>query len=65
VQAVRERGAKEQLPQLQTGLSDCDEGGAWSMASLAADIVDAACVYRASGPKSQLFLLLTDIRNAN
>lgn len=65
VQAVRERGEKEKLAPLQAGFSDCDEGGAWSMASIAADIVDAECVYRASGPKSQLFLLLTDIRRPN
>ena len=59
--AVRERGAKEDLAQLQAGFSGCDEGEAWTMASLASDIVDAECVYRASGPKSQLFLLLFSI----
>lgn len=63
--AVRERGAQEDIGKLQAAFTPCDEGQAWSMASLAADIVDAECVYRASGPKSQLFLLLTDIRQAN
>lgn len=60
--AVRERGEKEALVELQAGFTGCDEGGAWTMASLASDIVGADCVYRAKGPKSELFLLLTDLR---
>lgn len=62
ITAVRDLGAAKRLPALQAGFAGCDEGMAWSMASLAADVLDAECLYRAPGAASQLFLLLFGLR---
>jgi hypothetical protein len=62
VKAVRERGLADDLPQLREAVSPCDEGEAWSLASIAAQILDAECVYRSPGQKSHLFLLLFSLR---
>lgn len=58
LRAVRELGASKKVRALQASVVQCDEGEAWSMASLAADILNARCVYRAHGARSELFLLL-------
>ncbi|WP_457353952.1 DUF6882 domain-containing protein [Roseateles sp. P5_D6] len=60
--AVRERGECDGVEPLQGAFGECDEGEAWTMASLAADILDAESVYRAGGDTNRLFLLLFDIR---
>jgi hypothetical protein len=62
VVAVREFGDKNRLQKLRASFERCDEGEAWSMASLALHLLDAQCVYRVRNPKSQLFLLLFSIR---
>jgi len=59
---VREFGEKHDFEPLMGSFDRCDEGGAWSMASVAADLLNAECVYRAPGPKSRLFLLLFNVR---
>ncbi len=63
--AVRERGERDGLDSLTAAVVASEEADAWTLASLAADICQAACVYRAAGPKSQLFLLLFDLRSAS
>ena len=60
--AVRETGRKRHVNALLAHVQECDEDGAWNLASLAADIVDAQCVYRIGGPRSQSFLLLFNLR---
>jgi hypothetical protein len=62
--AVRERGERDAVPSLTAGVVASDEGDAWSLVSLAADVTQAECVYRAAGPKSHLFLLLFDLRKS-
>lgn len=59
--AVRDRGIREDIEQLRESFAPCDEAEAWSMASLAANVLDAQCVYRAPGAKNKLFLLLMAI----
>lgn len=59
--AVRELGAQRQIDKLTTSFAPCDEGEAWSMASVASEIVDSQSVYRTVGAKNQLFLLLFSI----
>jgi hypothetical protein len=58
MKAVQAFGAKEGLAFLQMPVQPCDEGMAWSLAAVAARLIDAECVYRAPGAKSDLFLLL-------
>ncbi|WP_143684697.1 DUF6882 domain-containing protein [Variovorax sp. KK3] len=59
---VKAFGVKEGLPFLQAPVQPCDEGMAWSMASIAARLLDAQSLYRAPGGKTALFLLLFDIQ---
>lgn len=59
---VRDFGQTHAFEALTGSFDRCDEGGAWSMASVAADLLAAECVYRAPGPKSHLFLLLFNIQ---
>lgn len=65
LQAVRARGDEQGVEPLQAAIVECDEGDAWSLASLAADVLDAQCLYRTDGPKNQLFLLLFDIQRTD
>jgi hypothetical protein len=58
---VFDTGVRTAVEKLQHMFGSCDEGEAWSMASLACEILDAESVYRAPGKKSMLFLLLTNI----
>jgi hypothetical protein len=62
MQKVREFGEKEDIETVKASFEPCDEGEAWSMASIAAQILDAECIYRAERPKNHLFLLLFSIR---
>lgn len=59
---VREAGHDKGVDSLKASIVECDEGGAWSLASLAADILDAQCVYRVAGQHSHLYLLLFSIQ---
>lgn len=59
---VAEAGERNDVEKLQRLFGDCDEGEAWSMASLACDIMEAECVYRSPGKNSMLFLLLWDMQ---
>ncbi len=60
--AVAEAGERLGVEKLQRLFGDCDEAEAWSMASLACEILDAESVYRVPGKSSLLFLLLMNIR---
>ena len=60
--AVRDAGKAQGVDALLAHVQDCDENGAWALASLAADIVDAQCLYRVGGARNQSFLLLFNLR---
>jgi hypothetical protein len=62
LETVRAFGAKNDLPLLRAGFQPCDEGTAWSVASVAAQLLDAACLYCVPATNSRLFLLLFDLR---
>ena len=59
---VRELGEQHEIEQLYCSSDRCDEEQAWTVASIATHVLDAACLYRAPGKTSQVFLLLFDIR---
>ena len=59
---VRDAGRKRHLNALLAHVQQCDENDAWGLASLAADLTDAQCLYRIDGAKSQVFLLLFNLR---
>jgi hypothetical protein len=61
VLSVRSKGDEHGIAMLQHAFAPCDEGFAWSMASLAAELAEAQCVYRVVGAKSNMFLLLFGI----
>ena len=61
---VQEFGEKNQLEYVAYSFDNCDEGHAWSMASLAAELLEAECVYRAPTKTSYTFLLLFNIKTA-
>lgn len=61
VQLVRHRGEREGVSWLQASVVECDEGMAWSLASLAAHLLDAQAVYRTASAKSRVFLLLFEV----
>ncbi len=60
--AVFDMGVSVGIEKLQHLFGSCDEGEAWSMASLACEILGAESVYCAPGKKNMLFLLLMNIR---
>jgi hypothetical protein len=59
---IAEAGRTNDIAALQAYVSECDEAGAWSLAALAADIVDADCVYRTGSDRNRAFLLLFNLR---
>ncbi len=59
---VRQFGEQNDIGTVRTSFESCYEGEAWSMASIAAQILDAECIYRVVSQKSYLFLLLFSIR---
>lgn len=59
---VRVFGAKEGVETLGGSFEPCDEDEAWSMASIAAQILGAECIYRVPRKRSYVFLLLFSIR---
>ena len=59
---VFDTGVRMGIEKLQHLFGSCDEGEAWSMASVACEILGAESVYRAPGKKNMLFLLLMNIR---
>jgi hypothetical protein len=60
---VQEFGKKNHLETVESSFEPCDEGEAWSMASIAAQILDAQCVYRVAGSKNIAFFLLFSIHH--
>jgi hypothetical protein len=60
--AVRAFGEKEQIEPVMDSFGPCDEGEAWSVASIAAQVLDAECIYRVERPGNLLFLLLFAIQ---
>ena len=62
---VFDTGVRTDVEKLQRMFGSCDEGEAWSMASLACEIIDAESVYRVPGKKNMLFLLLLNIRTVS
>lgn len=60
--AVAEAGERLGVERLRRLFGDCDEGEAWSMASLACEILGAECVYRSPGRNNYTFLLLWNLR---
>ena len=59
---IAETGRDKDVGALQAYVVECDEAGSWSLAALAADIVDAQCVYPTGNAHNRVFLLLFDIR---
>lgn len=59
---VREAGRKRHLNALLAHVQQCDEDGAWNLASLAADLTEAQCLYRIGGARNKAFLLLFNLR---
>ena len=59
---IAEVGRDKDVPALQAHVVECDEAQSWSLAALAADIVDAQCVYRTGNAQNRAFLLLFDLR---
>ena len=62
---VAETGRDKDVPALQAHVVGCDEAESWSLASLAADIVGAQCVYRTGNANNRAFLLLCNIRKVD
>lgn len=62
--AVRSFGEENETEQLSESFYPCDEGEAWSMASVASQILDAQCVYRVARPTNQVFFLLFAIQRS-
>jgi hypothetical protein len=60
---IQEFGKKNHLETVESSFEPCDEGEAWSMASIAAQILDAQCVYRVAGSKNTAFFLLFSIQH--
>jgi hypothetical protein len=59
---VQEYGTQREIEQLMGSFDPCDEAEAWSLTAIAAQILDAECVYRAPAKTSLVFLLLFDIQ---
>jgi hypothetical protein len=59
---VRSFGAKHDIDALQQTFSPCDEALAWALAAVSLKLLDAQTVYRIDQSKTQLFLLLFDLR---
>ena len=58
---IADAGRDKDVKALQAHVVECDEDGAWNLAALAADIVDAQCVYRIGGARNRTFLLLFNL----
>lgn len=63
--AIAETGDEHDVAALKAHVVECDEAGAWSLAALAADIVDAECVYSTGGAKNRSFFLLFNLRKVD
>jgi hypothetical protein len=61
---IAETGREKDLQALSAHAVECDESDAWTLAALAADIVDAECVYSTGGAKNRVFYLLFNLRKA-
>jgi hypothetical protein len=62
MQAVRHFGEKHDIAALGQTFSPCDEPLAWALAAIACKLLDAQGVYRVDQEKTQLFLLLFDLK---
>ena len=59
---VRAFGEENGVAALTDSIEPCDEGEAWSMASIASHLLDARCVYRVARPTNHVFLLLFSVQ---
>ena len=54
-------GEQHEIEHLMFSFDECDEAEAWTVTALAAQVLNAECLYRAPGKSTELFLLLFDI----
>jgi len=59
---VREFGEKNDIEHIMDSFEPCEEGEAWTVTAIAAQVLAAECIYRAPGANNQLFLLLFNIQ---
>jgi hypothetical protein len=59
---VQEYGEQHEIEPLMGSFDPCDEGLAWSLTAVAAQVLGAECIYRAPAKSSHVFLLLFDIQ---
>jgi hypothetical protein len=61
MQQVHAFGEQHEIEHLMFSFDECDEGEAWTVTAIAAQVLNAGCLYRAPGKSTELFLLLFDI----
>lgn len=61
---VQQFGEEHEFEHLMGSFDPCDEGEAWTLTAIAAQILDAECLYRAPAKTSTVFLLLFNIQKA-
>jgi uncharacterized protein DUF6882 len=59
---VREFGEQHEIEHVMGSFDPCPEEEAWTVTSIAAQVLDAECIYRAPGKNTNLFLLLFNIQ---
>lgn len=62
---VRAYAEQHEIEHVMDSFDRADEAEAWTVTSIAAEQLNAEAVYRAEGPRNQLFLLLFNIRKAS
>ncbi len=62
LETVRAFGERHAVDELRASVVEGDEDVAWAMAAAALRLLDAQAIYRASGARSEAFLLLFAIR---
>jgi hypothetical protein len=59
---VQEFGEQHEFEHLMGSFDRCEEAEAWTLTAIAAQILNAECLYRAPAKSSLVFLLLFDIQ---
>ncbi len=61
---VQQFGEQHEIEHVMGSFDPCPEDEAWTITAIAAQVLDAECLYRAPGKKTNLFLLLFNIRKS-
>ena len=62
MRAVAAFGREHGIPALERNFSPCDDSLAWALAAISLRLLDAEGIYRVGQTKTQLFLLLFDLK---